>query len=291
MNAQETLFELNEKFNRPSLTFGFWKDSELPTAYIANKFCKGAVTLFGAHILSYVPEGKEDVLWVSQKSIFAPPKGIRGGIPLCWPWFGPDPAPTHGVARIQFWQLKDAAVLADGSDSLTFELSVTDPHPLKVSMTVNFGAKLTVSMTTVNTGSTAYKLGDAIHTYFNIGEITQTTIRGLGGAFTENRVNNTDFTAQDAFGFEAETDNIYHSEAAVTIDDPVKKRKILVEKENSRTTVVWNPWIAKSQRMADFGDEEYHTMVCVEAANCSVDRIDLAPGASHTLTQKISVIA
>lgn len=290
MNAQETLLELNEKFHCPSLSFGFWKDSELPTAYVANKYCKGAVSLYGAHILSYIPDGKEDVLWLSQKSIFAAPKGIRGGIPLCWPWFGPDPAPTHGVARIQFWQLIDAVELSDGSDSLAFELAVTEPHPLKVRMTVNFGAKLTVSMTTVNTGSTVYKLGDAIHTYFNIGEITQTTICGLGGAFTENRVNNTDFTAQDAFGFEAETDNIYHSEAAVTIDDPVKKRKILVEKENSRTTVVWNPWIAKSQRMADFGDEEYHTMVCVEAANCSVDRIDLEPGASHTLIQKISVI-
>ena len=94
----------------------------------------------------------------------------------------------------------------------------------------------------------------------------------------------------EAFGFEAETDNIYHSEAAVTIEDPVMKRKILVEKENSITTVVWNPWIAKSQRMADFGDEEYHTMVCVEAANCSVGMVDLAPGAKHTLVQKISVI-
>jgi len=290
MNAQESLFELNEKFHCPSLTFGFWKDTELPTAYVANKYCKGAVTLYGAHILSYIPEGKEEVLWLSQKSNFAAPKAIRGGIPLCWPWFGPDPAPTHGVARIQFWQLIDAKEASDGSDSLTFELSVTDPHPLKVRMTVNFGAKLTVSLTTVNTGTSAYKLGDAIHTYFDIGEITKTTIRGLGGAFTENRVNNTDFTAQDAFGFEAETDNIYHSEAAVTIDDPVKKRKILVEKENSRTTVVWNPWIAKSQRMADFGDEEYHTMVCVEATNCSVGMIDLAPGASHTLIQKISII-
>lgn len=290
MNAQETLLQLNEKFAAPSLTFGFWKDSGLPTAFIANKFCKGAVSLYGAHILSYVPEGQDDVLWVSRESQFAEPKGIRGGVPICWPWFGSDPAPSHGTARIQFWELKNASSCPDGSDSLTFELSVREPHPLKVSMTVVFGAKLSVSLTTVNVGTTAFKLGDAIHTYFNIGEISQTVIHGLGGAFTENRVNNTDFTAPDSFSFEAETDNIYHSQAAVTIEDPVKKRKILVEKENSRTTVVWNPWIAKSQRMADFGDEEYHTMVCVEAANCSVDRIDLAPGASHTLIQKISVI-
>ncbi len=193
------------------------------------------------------------------------------------------------MARIQFWKFKDAVSLPDGSDTLTFELSVTEPHPLTVSMSVNFGAKLTVSLTTINTGKTAFQLADAIHTYFHVGEISEIRIHGLGGAVAENRVDNTEFTAEEAFGFEAETDYIYHSEAAVTIEDRKLKRKILVEKENSRTTIVWNPWIAKSQRMPDFGDEEYHTMVCVEAANCSVDKIDLAPGASHTLTQKISL--
>ena len=290
MNSQDVLFDLNEKFHQPSLTFGFWQDSQLPTAFVANRFCKGAVSLLGAHILSYIPDGKEDLLWMSQKSNLEAGKAIRGGIPICWPWFGSQPEPAHGVARIQFWEFKAAAALPDGSDTLTFELSITDPHPLTVSMSVNFGAKLTVSLTTVNTGNTAFQLGDAIHTYFSIGEISRTVIHGLGGAFAKNCVEKTNFTAQDAFGFNAETDNIYHSEAAVTIDDPVLKRKILVEKENSRTTVVWNPWIAKSKRMPDFGDEEYHTMVCVEAANCSVDKIDLAPGATHTLTQKISLL-
>ncbi|MBO4647667.1 MAG: D-hexose-6-phosphate mutarotase [Lentisphaeria bacterium] len=291
MNPQDTLLDLNEKFQLPSLTFGFWQDSSLPTAYVANRFCRGVVSLFGAHILSYLPDGRDEVLWISQKSHLEAPKAIRGGIPLCWPWFGGDPAPTHGVARIQFWTLTAAEQQPDGSDTLTFELTVSDPHPLKAVMSVNFGAKLTVSLTTENLGSTEFVLGDAIHTYFHVGEISQTVIHGLGGAVAENRVDNTEFTAQEAFGFEAETDNIYHSEAAVTIEDPVLKRKILVEKENSRTTVVWNPWIAKSQRMADFGDEEYHTMVCVEAANCSVGRIPLAPGAKHTLIQKISLVS
>ena len=290
MDTQNILFELNEKFHLPSLTFGFWQNSQLPTAYVANRFCKGAVSLLGAHVLSYIPNGNEDILWISQKSNLEAGKAIRGGIPLCWPWFGSPPAPAHGVARIQFWEFKNAAALPDGSDTLTFELSVTDPHPLTVNMSVNFGEKLSVSLTTVNTGNAVFQLADAIHTYFHIGEISETRIHGLGNVTAENRVDNTEFIAKEAFGFKAETDNIYHSEAAVTIEDPVLKRKILVEKENSRTTIVWNPWIAKSQRMPDFGDEEYHTMVCVEAANCSIDKIDLAPGAKHTLCQKISVI-
>ena len=289
MNVQDTLLQLNEKFHSPSLTFGFWKNSQLPTAYIANRFCTGAVSLFGAHILSYIPEKQEDLLWISQSSHLEAPKAIRGGIPICWPWFGGDPAPAHGVARIQYWNLTDAVSLPDGSDTLSFELTITEPHELTARLKVNFGAKLTVALTTVNTGKTDFLLGDAIHTYFRIGEISRTRIHGLGGAVAENRVDNTEFTAaQEPFVFSGETDHIYHSEAAVTIEDPVLKRRILVEKENSRTTVVWNPWIAKSRRMADFGDEEYHTMVCLEAANCSVDRIPLAPGAEHTLIQKIS---
>ncbi len=291
MNEQELLLQLNEKFNNPSLTFGFWKDSRLPTAYIANRFCRGAVTLYGAHILSYIPDGQKDVLMVSEKSLFEPPKGIRGGIPVCWPWFGSNPAPSHGVARIQFWELKNAVSLPDGSDTLTFELTVTEPHELTVSLEVNFGAALTVAVTTVNNGKTSFLLGEAIHTYFSVGEITETKIRGLGGATLDNRLNNQISTAPDVFGFQAETDNVYHSEATVTIEDPVLKRKIKVEKQFSRDTVVWNPWIDKSKRMADFGDEEYHGMVCVEAANCFDNRVDLAPGAKHTLIQKISASA
>ena len=291
MNEQDLLLELNEKFKIPSLTFGFWKDSKLPAAFVANKFCTGAVSIFGAHILSYVPAGKQDLLWISKESHLEAPKAIRGGIPLCWPWFGGDPKPSHGFARTSFWQLVAAEVQPDGSDTLTFDFSATEPHPLKVTLKVNFGAKLTVSLTTENVGKTDFLLGDAIHTYFHVGEISKTRIHGLGGAPTENRVDMTEFTAEDDFGFAAETDNIYHSVAPVTIEDPVLNRRILVEKENSITTVVWNPWIAKSQRMPDFGDEEYHTMVCVEAANCSVGRVTLVPGSKHTLTQKISLLA
>lgn len=290
MDAQETALQLNEKFHSESLSFGFWENSQLPTAFINNKYCKGAVTLYGAHILSYVPTGKSEVLMLSKKSPFAEPKAIRGGIPLCWPWFGPVPQPTHGIARTQFWDMTAAVHEADGSDTLVFMLSVEQPHRLDVMLNVNFGASLTIALTTVNQGTAAYTLTDAIHTYFKVNAIEKTFIHGLGGAETENRVNNTEFVAEDGFGFSAETDNIYHSEAAVTIDDQASGRKILVEKKNSGTTVVWNPWIEKSKRMADFDDEEYHGMVCVEAANCSIGKIELAPGEKHTLIQKITVL-
>ncbi|OQA88844.1 MAG: putative glucose-6-phosphate 1-epimerase [Lentisphaerae bacterium ADurb.Bin242] len=290
MNTQELALALNEEFHSESVTFGFWGNSSLPAAFISNPFCTGAVSPYGAHVLSYVPAGKKDLLMMSAESPLEEPNGIRGGVPICWPWFGPDPKPAHGTARIQYWKLTGVKQEADGSDTLTFRLSVTEPHRLDVFYEVNFGAKLTMKLTTVNKGSTVFSLTDAIHTYFRVGEIEKTTISGLGGSQVENRVNSPAGICPDQFGFESETDNIYHSSSAVTITDNAWNRQILVEKSGSKTTVVWNPWIEKSKKLTGFGDEEYHIMVCVEAANCSTDRIELGSGESHTLTQTISEV-
>ncbi len=290
MDTQALALALNEEFHSESVSFGFWGSSDLPAAFISNKFCTGAVSPYGAHVLSYVPAGKKDLLMISAESPFSEPNGIRGGVPICWPWFGPDPKPAHGTARIQYWKLTGVKHEADGSDTLLFQLSVTEPHRLDVSFEVNFGAKLAMKLTTVNKGSTVYSLTDAIHTYFSVGAIEKTTISGLGGSKVENRLASPSETCPAEFGFESETDNIYHSSSSVTIIDKSWNRKILVEKSGSKTTVVWNPWIEKSKKMVGFGDEEYHVMVCVEAANCSTDRIELGAGESHTLAQTISEI-
>ena len=290
MNTQEMVQDLNSKFQSDSIRFGIWENSDLPTIFVTNKYCQGAVSVFGAHVLSYIPAGQQEVLMMSKASHLAAPKAIRGGIPLCWPWFGGDPQPTHGTGRIQFWNVTAVIREADGSDTICLTLSIEEPHRLDASLKVNFGKKLSITLNTVNQGDTAFVLAEGIHTYFSIGEISQCFIHGLGGAKAENRVDNTEFVAADTFGFEAETDNIYYSTSAITIEDRAWNRKILVEKLNSNTSVVWNPWIAKSQRMPDFGDEEYHNMVCVEATNCAGAKINLEPGRAHSITQLISVL-
>ena len=290
MQMDELVCQLNEKFSSKSVIFGCWKDSELPTAFIANKFCRGAVTLYGGHVLSYEPEGEKDLLWISKKSLFQAPKGIRGGIPVCWPWFGGNPQPGHGIARIQFWNMVSATEEADGSTTIVMHLDVTDPHDLSITLRANFGAKLTVETQTVNNSDEPYVLTGALHTYFNIGEIGETFVEGLGGAKAENRTWKKGFTCEGTFGFDAEHDYVYSSTSNVIINDKKMGRKILVEKSGSGTTVVWNPWIDKSKAMPDFGDEEYHTMLCVEAANCYDNFIRLEKGQFHKLSQTISLL-
>ena len=293
MNTAERIAELKRNFNSESITFGTWRGSQLPAAFVSNRYCKGAVSPYGAHVLSYVPEGERDLIMVSELSAYEPPKAIRGGVPVCWPWFGPAGKPMHGVARIQYWEMTAAKKEDDGSDTLVFELSVTEPHRLDARFEVNFGAKLAMRLTTVNRGDAPFALGGALHTYFSVGEIEKLTISGLGGSTYCNRAGGGDIPGclcKGDFGFTAETDNIYASDAAVTIIDPVFKRRILVEKSGSHATVVWNPWIEKSKLIGDFRDDEYHVMVCVEAANCAGDIVNLKPGAAHTLTQTISLI-
>lgn len=293
MDTAERIAELNGKFKSESVTFGAWHDSQLPAAFVSNCYCRGAVSPFGAHVLSYVPEGEKDLIMVSEHSVYAPPKAIRGGVPVCWPWFGPAAQPMHGVARIQYWNLAAVRKESDGSDTLVFELSITEPHRLGAVFEVHFGAKLSMRLTTVNQGDTPFALGGALHTYFSVGEIEKVTISGLGGSTYCDRAGGGNIPGCHCagdFGFTAETDNIYASDAAVTILDPVMARKILVEKSGSHATAVWNPWIEKAKNMADFGDEEYHRMVCVEAANCGDDIVTLAPRMSHTLSQTVSLL-
>ena len=293
MDAANLIAELNGKFKSESISFGTWKDSSLPTAFISNQYCKGAVSPYGAHVLSYVPNGEKDLIMVSELSAYEPPKAIRGGVPVCWPWFGPAAKPMHGVARIQYWNMTAVRKESDGSDTVVFSLSICEPHRLDAVFEVNFGAKLSMKLITVNQGDSAYSLGGALHTYFSVGEIEKVTISGLGGSTYCDRAGGGNIPGclcKGDFGFTAESDNIYASNAAVTIIDPVFDRKILVEKSGSEATVVWNPWVEKSKLISEFRDDEYHVMVCVEAANCGDDIIDLKPGMSHTLTQTISLV-
>ena len=285
--------DLNAKFKSESVSFGMWKNSSLPVALISNKFCRGAVSPYGAHVLSYVPEGEQDLIMVSSESAFEAPKAIRGGVPVCWPWFGPVPKPAHGIARLQYWNVTAVKKESCGADTLVFGLSVSEPHKLDALFEVTFGAKLSMKLTTINQGDSSFDLGEALHTYFLVGEIEKTTISGLGGAVYCDRSgggNKPGCLCAGDFGFSAETDNIYDSDRSVTIIDPVLKRKIFVEKSGSKATVVWNPWIEKAKAMSEFRDDEYRFMVCVEAANCAHDLIRLAPGKSHTLTQVVSLL-
>ncbi len=274
-----------------SLAVRVIKIGALPAVEIETEDAVAQLTPYGAHVLSYrtfADDSETDVLWISDKAEFTPGKAIRGGIPVCWPWFGKAGTPAHGLARINVWQMSEVTEEADGSASLFFTLTLEELK-LKARMDVNIGKALTLQLTTWNNSDTALSLTEALHTYFTAGQIEAVSVTGLDGcSYTEFGKK---AVQKGAVTFDKETDRIYQAERRViVIEDPVLDRKIAVERFGSDTAVVWNPWTEKAAAMADFGNDEFHGMLCVEAANAGDDVRMIPPGGTHTIGTRITVL-
>ena len=266
---------------------------------IKNDHASATVSLLGGHITSYIPVGKSDLLWLSDKSDFEPGKAIRGGVPVCWPWFGDkaEGLPKHGFVRTEMWYLRSHADLDDGSTVVTLEITDRDvkffkpEFPFTLQMTFYIGKHLEITLTAINDGDIPVKAPVALHTYFSVSDISDVRIAGLDGASFSDRVAGADQTPQTQVGdiiIDGEVDRLYTDTAdTVVISDA--HRSIKVEKSGSRTCVIWNPWIGKSSRMHDFSAEGYRTMVCAEALAAFEDTRVLHPGVAVSITQKISL--
>jgi glucose-6-phosphate 1-epimerase len=256
------------------------------------------LALQGGHVLRYARAGQPPVLWVSRAAIYAPGKAVRGGVPVCWPWFGPhptDPAkPQHGFVRTALWELR-----ATGADAgaTWARLGLRDddhtralwPHAFDLELDVRVGDLLDIALTARNTGAAPFTCGGALHSYFTVGDVAQIAINGLDGVRYLDKVGGGEQAQSGQVRIAAEVDRVYRDTAATcTIIDPALERQITVAKAGSRTTVVWNPGPEKARAMKDFADDEYTGMVCIEAANAEGDTLELAPGASHTLRTVIT---
>lgn len=263
----------------------------IPVLEIETADSVAQVSPYGAHVLSFRPfeDDGRDLLWVSEKSNFTQGKAIRGGIPVCWPWFGNAGTPGHGIARIRMWETGELRKEPDGSATQTFRLTAED-FGLRARLDVTVGKSLTVRLTTENISDKPATLSEALHSYFSVGDIAETEILGLECDYQCKLVQK-NFTQSGPIRFGGETDRIYDAGSrAAVIRDPVLGRKILVERFGSESAVVWNPWIEKSKNMADFGDEEYRNMLCIEAANAGGDIRVLGPRAKHELSTRISLL-
>ena len=271
----------------------------IETIIVKNNFATAAISMLGGHLTSFVPNGKKDILWMSDKNEFVPGTAIRGGVPVCWPWFG-DKAqglPKHGFVRNEIWYLRSHAELADGSTVVTLEITDKDvkfakpEFPFTLQITFYIGKHLEITLSAVNEGDVPVTAPCALHTYFAITDVDDVKISGLENVKFSDRVVGADPALQSessALAIDREIDRLYVDTASsVTVSD--KERKILVEKTGSNSTVVWNPWIGKTLKMADFHPEGYRTMVCVEALAAFDDARVLHPGVAVTLTQKISL--
>jgi len=283
--------------NSPGRVLFLDGQNELPMLEITTPWSTAEIYLHGAHVTHFQKHQEAPLLFMSQCSRFVHDKPIRGGIPIIFPWFGPrEGLGQHGFARHQAWELKEVAPAADGSVSVRFHLPGSPEAsafpPCSVEYTVTVRDTLTACLVVKNESvEDVFELETCLHTYFAIGDVNTVSVRGLKGISYLDHVHKfaRATEAEDAIRITAEVDRTYFDTAdTVEILDPTLKRKITVEKEGSDSTVVWNPWIAKSQQMPDFGNDEYRQMVCVESGNVEANRLSLKPGEITTLTVKLS---
>lgn len=251
------------------------------------------VYLHGAHVTSYKDDEGQDVIFTSSQAVFAPPKAIRGGIPVCFPQFGGmGPLGQHGFARNRSF----TAVDGDAS-SVTLELSYAGdepkyPHPFKLRITVSLTDKgLEQQLHVQNTGSDAMKFTAALHTYFSVTDIDQVSITGLHGlSYLDNLQSQKELReAEEAVVFGREVDRVYkQAPDSIKILDKATGRVITVHKHNFPDAVVWNPWVDKAKSLADFGDEEYKRMLCIEPAVAASGAVSVGPGDAWTAKQILS---
>lgn len=296
------IFTLNQQFAIAGQLEFVQDTGGLVIARINNIHAQASIALQGAHVMTFQPRGEHPVIWLSPAAKLAPGKSIRGGVPVCWPWFGPHASesgfPAHGFARTVPWQVVASEALAHGSTRVTFELPQSSipsgqwPHACRVRNIVTVGKDLTVELVTENTGNSAFEIGEALHTYFVISDVDAARINGLEGAAYLDKVDNMQRKIQaGAVTINTEVDRLYvNTEAECLIEDTGFKRRIRIAKRGSRSTVVWNPWLEKAAKMGDFGsDSGYRGMVCVESVNAAENVVSIPPGASHSLAVVYSV--
>jgi len=274
----------------------------LTRAVISTPAAEADIYLQGAHVTHWTPRGQRPVLFVSPKSLFAPGKAIRGGVPIIFPWFGGrsdgKPGPAHGFARSMEWALEATKLHSDGRVEVTLALAPNDATrafgyaAFHLRFRVTVGATLEMELETRNDAKEPLIYEEALHTYFAIADIDKTSVSGLEGT---TYIDKTDGFKRKQLGNQPvrvakETDQVHLStQATCVVHDTVWNRRIVVEKTGSDSTVVWNPWIDKTKGMSDMAPGDWKEMICVETANAADNSVHLAPGSSHTLRAAIRV--
>ena len=296
------LNQLNDHFGIPDVLH-FDQHEGLTQAIVTAPAASATVYFQGAHLAHWQPSGEQPVLYMSQKSEMAPGKPIRGGVPIAFPWFATDskadrfegkPGPSHGFARIQDWALSFAA-LAGEDLHLTFTLAPTElsrqmgfDH-FRLAFELILGRTLTMRLAVANDAETPLVFEEALHTYFAVADVREVTVTGLEPTGYIDKTDNFRFkpSANAPFTPTGFTDRVYpNTTATCAIHDKVGKRSITVEKKNSNTTVVFNPW----RELPDLGPNEWEKMICVETVNAAPNTVTVAPRSTHVMEAHITVV-
>jgi len=279
---------------------------ELTCLEIRHPLFTADLLLQGAQLISYAPEGEQNWLWLSELAEYKSGKSLRGGIPVCWPWFGNtdknppavqaqikdiNSASAHGFARERDWHITE---LEEDDESILVILTLTDcTHSLwrsSLSVEAEFrftGSCLSLTLTTENIDEKTVSFSQALHTYFPTADISKTRVAGFDGTTYIDTLDNWQEKQQRGdIEFREETDRIYYAEEPVTLQTPGYQLEL--NTQGSSSAVVWNPWIEKAKALSQFADDAYQRMFCVETANAAADAITLAAGESHSLRLLLS---
>jgi len=293
--------KLNETFGIEGNVKFDLLENNLIYLIVTNKYADAKICLYGAHVLSFAPHNAKEILWMSPKSNFEVGQAIRGGIPVCFPWFGPHKTdsdkPQHGFGRLMYWDLVEVTSKPTDETLVRFKLCTSEetkaywPHDFCAELTVTVGKTLEVRLNVINQSDALFEYTCALHSYYNISSIENITITGLQGANYHSQLEPGEFV-QESPKIEilkAETRHYHNTVATCVIDDNEMKRKIRIEKEGSKITTVWNPGKETCATINDMPDDAYLHFVCIEAVNAFDDVIKLDAGKSHTTSAIIGL--
>ncbi|OBT15901.1 D-hexose-6-phosphate mutarotase [Vibrio sp. UCD-FRSSP16_10] len=269
---------------------------QLKIVRVIHEKASAAIALHGGHVISFQPKDQADLIWMSKQAILDGKAALRGGIPVCWPWFGRVAAPAHGFARTAQWELLEhrentnGVIISLGLKSSDETLAIW-PHQFAAVLNIEVGDELKVSLVMTNTDSESWRFSAALHTYLNISDIEAVNVQGMGTEYIDGLNDAALTTGSDTLTVTEPVDRIYtQPKPLITLTDPGFERKLIVENQGVNSSVIWNPWSQGAQSMSDMPDDGYKTMLCVEASHHAPNIESgtvVEPGASYTLSSTI----
>lgn len=297
----QTLVELRKKISASQLVEIEFDPILGPVLNVTTKKCRAKISIYGGQVLSWQPVTQaNDVLWHPRLELCQKSQPIRGGVPICWPWFGANKIdqnmPSHGYARISSWEID--LIQTINNDEIKIILKLNGVHErykkqyesLKIREIIDIGEKLSIEIISKNHGEEPIVITEGFHTYFNVSHIDRIAIEGLQNNEYVDLLRASRMVEAGILKFNEELGRIYiNTIAPCLIYDPGFQRKIRVEKNGSKSTAVWNPWDKKSAGMSDLMEGDWQNFVCLESANALENAVIIAPRESHSMKVQYSV--
>lgn len=297
------LAQLNQTYGLTGQVTFVEGKGDFPYIEVTNDQATALISIYGGQVLAFQPEGSaHDLLFVSDKAYYQAGKAIKGGVPVCWPWFGPDPEgqgrPNHGFVRNRRWQVNSTQALPSGATQVILGLTDTAetlalwPHAFELALEITVGRTLQMVLVSRNRGDRPFDLTQALHTYFTVGDIAQTTVTGLDGTTYIDKVDSQTVKPQEGpVAIAAEVDRIYQGvPAELMIKDRALERQIRIRSTGNQTAVVWNPWVEVSKQSGDLSNEAYQKFICVETTNAADDVVTVAPQSEYRLSVTYDIL-